>query len=133
MYGEPPTPLTSRRHRTGEDMPSTTLTTLFTDLVDSTATSARLGPELAERLRQAHFALVRAAIAGAEGREVKTTGDGFMVVFSSLSGALACAVGIQQAVVRHNRGSSEPLALRIGLSVGEVDEAEGDVFGPSVV
>jgi class 3 adenylate cyclase/tetratricopeptide (TPR) repeat protein len=114
-------------------MPSTTLTTLFTDLVDSTATSARLGPEAAERHRQAHFGLVRSAIAEAEGREVKTTGDGFMVVFSSLSGALACAVAVQQAVVRHNRGSSEPLAVRVGLSHGEVDEADGDVFGPSVV
>jgi hypothetical protein len=109
-----------------------TLTTMFTDVVDSTAISSRLGPEAAERFRQSHFGLVRAAVTNADGREVKNTGDGFVVVFSSLSAALACAVAIQQAVARNNRSASQALSIRIGLSHGDLDQAEGDFFGPSM-
>ena len=51
-------------------------TFLFTDLVDSTAIASRLGPDAAEDLRQAHFAILRAAAAGTGGIEIKSTGDG---------------------------------------------------------
>jgi class 3 adenylate cyclase len=112
---------------------SVTLTTMFTDLVDSTAVSTRLGPEAAEGLRQTHYGLLRSAVAATGGSEVKSTGDGLMVVFSSVSAALGCAVQIQQAVDRYNRGASDTLAVRIGVSHGETEAAEGDYYGPSVV
>ena len=110
-----------------------TATFLFTDLVDSTATAARLGPGDADALRQTHFRLLRGAIAAAGGTEVKNLGDGLMVVFSSPSRALACSVGMQQAVEHHNQSGSEPLGVRIGLATGEAVEEDGDFFGDPVV
>ncbi|MGO9875721.1 MAG: ATP-binding protein [Acidimicrobiia bacterium] len=106
---------------------------MFTDLVDSTATAARLGPDAAEELRQTHFRLLRGAVVASGGVEVKNLGDGLMVMFSSPSRALAGAVGMQQAIHHHNRSASEPLGVRIGMSTGEAVEEDGDYFGDPVV
>ena len=54
---------------------SVTATFVFTDLVDSTATAARLGPEGADELRQTLFGLLRSAISASGGTEVKNLGD----------------------------------------------------------
>jgi class 3 adenylate cyclase len=112
---------------------SVTATFVFTDLVDSTATAARLGPQAAEELRQAHFRLLRGAVAGSGGTEVKNLGDGLMVMYSSPSRALSGAVGMAQAIDHHNRSEGEPLGVRIGLSAGEAVEEDGDYFGDPVV
>src|SRR6516225_11222982 len=106
---------------------------MFTDLVDSTAAAARLGPEAAEELRRDHFALLRSAVSATGGTEVKGTGDGLMVVFPSATAAVACAVAMQQALERRNRAAREPLLVRIGVSVGEAEPADGDYYGESVV
>jgi class 3 adenylate cyclase/tetratricopeptide (TPR) repeat protein len=111
-----------------------TVTVLFTDWVDSTALASRLGADTAEELRQTHYALLRSAAAAAEGTEIKSTGDGVMVVFESVSAALECSVAMQQAFDRHNRGAKEPLAVRIGLSHGDAELGDdGDYYGPQVV
>jgi len=106
---------------------------LFTDLVGSTETLARLGEERAERLREVHFGLVREAIAAHSGTEVKNLGDGFMIAFAAASDAVGCAVAVQQAVERHNRRAGEALGLRAGVAVGEVTVEDGDYFGTPVV
>jgi class 3 adenylate cyclase/tetratricopeptide (TPR) repeat protein len=108
----------------------------FTDLVDSTAIASRLGPEGAEVLRVEHFGLLRAVVRRHGGREVKNLGDGMMLRFSSGSSALAASVAIQQAVEARNRivvPDEEQLLIRIGVSMGEADEEQGDFFGPPVV
>jgi class 3 adenylate cyclase len=112
---------------------SVTATFVFTDLVDSTATAARLGPDVADELRQVHFRLLRGAVASSGGVEVKNLGDGLMVMYASPSGALMGAVGMQQAIERHNRSSSEPLGIRVGIATGEATEEDGDYFGDRVV
>jgi class 3 adenylate cyclase/tetratricopeptide (TPR) repeat protein len=112
---------------------SITATFVFTDRVDSTAVAARLGPEASEALRQTHLRLLRGAIASSGGSEVKDLGDGLMVVYSSPSRALAGAVGMQQAIERHNRTGGERLAVRIGVGAGEAVEDDGDYFGDPVV
>ncbi len=112
---------------------SVTATFVFTDLVDSTATAARLGPEAAEELRQTHFRLLRGAVAASGGTEVKNLGDGLMVMFSSPSRALSGAVGMAQAIEHHNRSADEPLGVRIGISIGEATEEDDDFFGDPVV
>jgi class 3 adenylate cyclase/tetratricopeptide (TPR) repeat protein len=112
---------------------SVTATFVFTDLVDSTATAARLGPEAAEELRQTHFRLLRGAVASSGGTEVKNLGDGLMVMYSSPSRALSGAAGMQQAIDHHNRSAVEPLGVRIGVSAGEAVEEDDDFFGDPVV
>ncbi len=110
-----------------------TISTLFSDLVDSTAIATRLGPVAAESHRQRHFDLLRSAIADHGGTEVKSTGDGVMVVFASTTAAVACAVAMQRAAAAHNRGDGEMIVLRIGVSHGEADEESHDYYGPPVV
>src|SRR5215210_3253822 len=80
-----------------------TVTLLFTDLVEGTALLEQLGAEGARALRQTHFHLLRSAIEAHNGHEVKTIGDGLMVVFQSAVDAVDCAVAMAQGVERHNR------------------------------
>jgi class 3 adenylate cyclase len=105
---------------------------LMTDLVGSTAMADRVGPAAAEELRTEHFGLLRGAIERAGGREVKNLGDGLMVVFSSASESLACAVAMQQAVEARNRQAEEQLGVRVGVSLGEATTEGGDYFGEPV-
>ena len=106
---------------------------MFTDIVGSTELSQRLSAESADEVRRIHFSILRRAVTEAGGAEVKTTGDGLMVVFGSASAALGCAVAMQQGVERNNRGSEHSVGLRIGLSIGEVSREDGDYFGDPAV
>jgi class 3 adenylate cyclase/DNA-binding CsgD family transcriptional regulator len=108
---------------------------LFTDLVGSTELLQRLGDDLAEEVRRAHFSLVRRAVKAAGGSEVKTLGDGLMAVFTSPVQATRCAVDVQQAIDDHNRHQAlgQELRLRVGLHAGEPIEDEGDFHGTAVV
>ena len=75
-----------------------TITLLFTDLERSTEVRRRLGDDEAQALWRSHLRLLRKAVAAHDGREIKTRGDGVMVVFGSARDAVACAVSMQQAV-----------------------------------
>ena len=110
-----------------------TVTLLFTDLVGSTALASGLDREAGESLRQTHFGLLQDAATASGGVVVKNLGDGLMVVFTSPTRALACAVAMQQGIDRHNRRHEVPLAIRVGLSIGEVVEEDGDFFGEPVI
>jgi class 3 adenylate cyclase/tetratricopeptide (TPR) repeat protein len=110
------------------------VTLLFTDLVGSTELLTRLGQQAFEELRRAHFALLRDALTRHGGREIKSTGDGLMVVFDSTGDAVACAISMQQAVDRRSHSAGgPPLSIRIGMDVGEPTWHEGDYFGTPVV
>jgi DNA-binding SARP family transcriptional activator len=128
------------RHDPELDRPAATttpegvVTILFTDLVGSTELLDRLGEEGGEALRRTHFSLLRRAVSETGGQEVKSLGDGLMVVFASPLAALGCAVAIQRGVAEHNRANPEtPLAVRVGLQAGEATRAENDFFGTAVV
>jgi class 3 adenylate cyclase/tetratricopeptide (TPR) repeat protein len=110
-----------------------TITVLFTDLVGSTEISYAISPDAADELRRAHVSVLRRAIAGSGGVEVKGLGDGVMVVFRSTSAALSCAVAMQQAVHRDNAGARYQLGLRIGVSGGEATSEANDYYGDPVI
>ncbi|HME03762.1 MAG TPA: adenylate/guanylate cyclase domain-containing protein, partial [Solirubrobacteraceae bacterium] len=110
-----------------------TVSVLMTDLMGSTAMADRVGPAVAEELRQEHFGLLRGALERTGGREVKNLGDGLMVVFDGAAQSLACAVAIQQAVEARNRRAEEQLGVRIGVSLGDATVEDGDYFGEPVV
>ncbi|HKN90605.1 MAG TPA: AAA family ATPase, partial [Acidimicrobiia bacterium] len=80
-----------------------------------------------------HFAALRRAIQRTRGEEVKTLGDGVLAIFGSAADAVACAVAMQQAVQRQAVVAQAPLAIRIGIGLGDVNIEEGDVFGTPVV
>jgi class 3 adenylate cyclase len=107
---------------------------VFTDVVSSTQMLESLGDDRADRLRRLHFRILRSTVAPYRGREVKSLGDGLMVVFRSSVDALRCAVEMQRAVNRHNeKNPSGAMQIRIGVHVGESAEEQGDYFGTPVV
>lgn len=108
-------------------------TILLTDLVDSTRHEITLGPTRADELRDRHFALLREAIEWAGGHEVKTTGDGLMVAFRSVSAAVRCAVAMQQLLERQFRHGQQPVHIRIGLGAGETTIQGDDYFGKASI
>ncbi|MGI9534676.1 MAG: nickel-binding protein [Thermodesulfobacteriota bacterium] len=108
-------------------------TIMFTDLKDSTAITTRLGDKKALHLLHIHNALIRNALKEYNGREIKHTGDGFMVSFASVPDAVKCAVNIQQAFAVYNEEvQEEKMHIRIGMSAGEPVHEDGDLFGTTV-
>jgi len=106
---------------------------LFTDLVGSTELRARVGEDAADALRADHDGLVTGAIEANRGTVVKNLGDGFMATFIGASDAVSAAVATQQAIDRRNRSSPTALAVRIGISAGDVVLEKDDCFGTPVI
>ena len=87
------------------------------------------------RSLQAHRReLIDPAIAGHNGRIVKTTGDGLLAEFPSAVEAVTCAIAVQQGIASRNSGLAEDkrLTFRIGINVGDIISEEGDIFGDGV-
>jgi class 3 adenylate cyclase/tetratricopeptide (TPR) repeat protein len=104
-------------------------TVLFVDLVGSTRLTTAVGPARADQLWDEYFALLREAISSSGGREVKSTGDGLMVVFPSASAGVGCAVLTQQLFERRYRRTEQQLHVRIGVGTGEAAVKDGDYYG----
>src|SRR5208337_4698526 len=83
------------------------------------------------RLRTIRLELIDPAIAKCRGRVIKTTGDGMMVEFQSVTEALRCAVDFQERMARRNRDvpASRSMLYRIGVNLGDVIVDEDDIFG----
>ncbi len=73
-------------------------TVLFTDIVDSTRRAAEIGDRDWHALLDAHDAVVRSQLSRFRGREVSTSGDGFLAMFDGPQRAIRCAVAIRDAV-----------------------------------
>ena len=108
-------------------------TILFTDIVESTALTQQMGDEAVMALLDLHDTVVRNALAGLGGREVKHTGDGIMASFSSAAAAVKCASEIQRDLARHEKNQRDhKLKVRIGAAAGEPVEQHHDLFGCTV-
>jgi class 3 adenylate cyclase len=112
--------------------PSGLVTILFTDMAGSTTLTQRLGDAEAQEVLRAHNAIVREALKGHGGSEVKHTGDGIMASFPSAAGAIECAITMQRAFAAHNESAEEPIRVRISLNAGEPIAEEEDLFGTAV-
>src|SRR6516162_9926616 len=86
------------------------------------------------RLRTIRTELIDPAIAAHNGRLVKTTGDGFLVEYSSVVDALRSAIEIQAGIAERNDRvpQDQRIEFRIGLNVGDVVAEDGDIFGDGV-
>ncbi len=105
---------------------------MFTDMAGSTALAQSNEAE-ALRLRAEQEGLLRPLFGAHQGREIKSMGDGFLVEFDSALRATQCALEIQRRLRERNvdRGST-PILLRIGIHLGDVEQAGGDIFGDAV-
>ena len=108
-------------------------TVLFTDIVESTSLTQRLGDEEAMEVLRVHDSVVRDALAALKGREVKHTGDGIMASFVSAAAAVRCAAQIQRELAQRAREQNKhPIKVRIGGAAGEPVERNSDIFGSTV-
>lgn len=101
-------------------------TVLFTDIVGSTDLAARVGDQRWLDLKGAHDDLVRAHLERYRGREIATTGDGFLAIFDGPARAVRCASELAADV------ESLGISIRAGLHTGEVELQDGQVAGIAV-
>lgn len=114
-------------------MGTETATILVVDLVGSTELRAAIGEDAAEDLRRRFDRLVADVVAENGGTLVKGLGDGALATFAGAAAAVAAAVGLQQGVEVMARRERQDLAVRVGLSAGDVTVEDGDTFGVPVV
>ena len=101
-------------------------TVLFTDIVDSTSTLERMGDAAWRDVLAIHDRLLREDLNRFRGREVTTTGDGFLAVFDGATRAVRCGVAMTRSAQRAG------LAIRVGLHTGEVEMVGPNARGLAV-
>jgi class 3 adenylate cyclase len=101
-------------------------TILFTDIVDSTAMLSRVGDAAWRRLVVQHNQAIRTQLDRYRGREMGTTGDGFLALFDGAARAVRCANAMIGAVGQLD------IRIRAGLHTGEVTIAGGQARGLAV-
>jgi class 3 adenylate cyclase len=101
-------------------------TVLFTDIVDSTRRAAEIGDRDWHALLDAHDAVVRVQLNRFRGREVNTSGDGFLAMFDGPQRAIRCAMSIRDAV------QALGIEVRAGLHTGECEIRGDDIGGIAV-
>jgi len=101
-------------------------TVMFTDIVDSTPRAAAMGDRRWSELLEDHRRVMRQQLDRFGGREVKTTGDGFLTTFDGPARAIRCALATHEATREIG------LPLRAGLHAGECEQRHGDISGIAV-
>lgn len=107
--------------------PERVLTTvLFTDIVSSTERASALGDRRWREVLEQHYRLVRAQLASFRGREVGTTGDGFLAAFDGPARAIRCG----RALIEQLADAGIP--IRAGIHTGECETIGDDLAGIAV-
>lgn len=114
-----------------DDLPTGTLTLLFSDIEASTRLLSRLGDRYAEVL-SAQRAILRSAFGRWRGREMGTEGDSFFVVFSSVGGAIGAALQAQRELTAYPWPDGVAVRVRMGLHTGEPTRHEDGYVGMDV-
>ncbi len=100
------------------DLPTGTVTLLFTDIEGSTQLHQRLGARYGDVLAE-YRQVLRSVFEQHHGQEVDTQGDSFFVAFSRAMDAARAAVEIQRALAEHALREGVRMATRMGLHAGE--------------
>ena len=112
------------------DLPTGSVTFLFTDIEGSTALFER-HPEAMQGALARHHALVQGAIEAHDGRVFQVVGDGLCAAFASTETALGAALEAQRALHREDWGALGAVRVRMGLHTGEA-QAQGDEYVSSL-
>ncbi len=113
------------------ELPTGTITLLFTDIEGSTRLLQDVGDRYAGILPECRQ-LLRAAFHRWNGYEVDAQGDAFFVVFARASGAVSAAVAAQRALASHAFPFAAVVQVRMGLHTGEPQRAAEGYFGLDV-
>ena len=113
------------------ELPTGTITLLFTDIEGSTRLLRRAGDAYAGLLSQ-HRSLLEQAFLAHRGVVVDREGDAFFVAFASAKDAVAAAADGQRALVSHDWVDENEIRVRMGLHTGEPRVVEGRYVGLDV-
>src|SRR4051794_6644641 len=113
------------------ELPTGTVTLLFSDIEGSTRLLQRVGDAYAELLAT-HRALLLDAFGAHRGVVVDSEGDAFFVAFESAKDAAGAAALAQRALAGHEWAEGEQIRVRIGLHTGEPRVVEGRYVGLDV-
>src|SRR5829696_6717930 len=113
------------------DLPTGTVTFLFTDIEGSTGLWERYPEAMSEALSR-HDEILRTVIEANNGSVVKTAGDGVHAAFWIATETLEAALEAQRALLREEWAEAGPLRVRMALHTGAATERAGDYFGPSL-
>ena len=113
------------------DLPSGTVTFLFTDLEGSTRQWEDHPDAMHDALAR-HDEILREAIESHAGHVVKTTGDGFHAAFATAHDAIGAAVFGELALASEQWGEPGPLRVRMGVHTGEAQHRSGDYYGTAL-
>ena len=114
-----------------QQVPSGTVTFLFSDVVGSTRHWAVDSDAMSASLR-IHDQIFNESIAKFGGHIFSTAGDSFAAAFARASAAVDCAELIQQSLAEVDWGTWPALSVRIGLHQGQAEERDANYFGPVV-
>ncbi len=112
--------------RRGPEADRVLATVMFTDIVSSTERTVALGDSKWRAVMDSHDDAVRRQLDRFRGREVRTTGDGFLATFDGPARAIKCACAIREA------GRQLGIEMRAGLHAGEIELRGNDVHGLTV-
>ncbi len=113
------------------DLPTGTVTLLFTDIEESTRLLQHVGERYASVLAECRH-LLRTAFHEYRGHEVGTQGDAFFVAFARATDAVSAAVAAQRALARHAWPEGIVMRVRMGLHTGEPSVATEGYMGLDV-
>lgn len=113
------------------ELPTGTVTFLFTDIEGSTRLLQELGEDY-RAVQDPHMEIIRGAIAEAGGTEVRTEGDSFFAAFLRPGDAVRAAAAAQRALATYPWPLGRPLRVRMGLHTGEGVLGGGDYIGIDV-
>jgi class 3 adenylate cyclase/esterase/lipase len=101
-------------------------TVMFTDIVGSTERASQMGDGRWRELLDEHDRIVRREVERHRGREVETTGDGFLMTFDGPARAIRCALSFHEAL------RPVGIEIRAGIHTGEVELRGDDITGIGV-
>jgi class 3 adenylate cyclase len=104
-----------------------TLTVVFTDLANYTASTRRADREGLRNLIATHEKLVPPVLERYGGRVVKNLGDSYMALFPAATDAVRACLELVETIPNGGQFS-----IRAGLATGDVEEIDGDAFGDAV-
>jgi predicted ATPase/class 3 adenylate cyclase len=119
--------------KTMSNLPSGTVTFLFTDIEGSTQLWEK-HPEAMRSVLAQHDSIIRSAVTSHHGHVIKTTGDGFHAVFDTAIDAVQAAIQAQSEL--HSVFTRQPenicIKVRMGIHTGEAELRDGDYYGQSL-
>jgi len=114
------------------ELPTGTVTFLFSDIQGSTQLLKDLGRERYGELLAKHNELLRAAFVGAGGIEIDRQGDSFFAVFRSAGAAVSAAIDGQRALAAAEWPDSSEVRVRMGIHTGEASYGDDGYVGFAV-